>query len=161
MFNALKSVIVPYHLTIAGDGSPEYIEKLKALSIQNGISGNVSWIGFQGANKFDLLQQYDVMVLPSHDENFGNVVIESLSVGTAVLISEKVGLAGYVAENSLGWVCTLDVHNISRFINGIDGERSQLLEIRQQAPGKIREDFSEKKLVKKYMDMYDQIIKNG
>lgn len=161
LFNALRSVSIPYHLTIAGDGDPEYIERLKALSVQNEISGNVNWIGFQGANKFDLLQQYDVMVLPSHDENFGNVVIESLSVGTAVLISENVGLADYVAENKLGWVCTLDEDNISGFIIRIGGEKARLSEIRKQAPGKIRKDFSEETLVKEYMDMYNQIIKNG
>ncbi|HTE00562.1 MAG TPA: glycosyltransferase, partial [Mucilaginibacter sp.] len=160
LLNALATVTAPYHLTIAGDGKPEYIDELKSIAEQNGISPSLSWIGFQGANKFDLLQQHDLMILPSYDENFGNVVIESLSMGTAVLVSKNVGLADYVAENDLGWVCELDKGDISRAIDAIYNDTEKLTAIRQQAPAKIRNDFNEKALAKKYITMYNQIINN-
>ena len=81
------------------------------------------------------MQQHDLMVLPSHDENFGNVVIESLSVGTAVLISKNVGLADYVTENNLGWVCDLNEDSVSAIIStGLALESDKLQAIRQQAP---------------------------
>jgi glycosyltransferase involved in cell wall biosynthesis len=160
LLNALPKVTVPYHLTIAGDGAAEYIDKLKAVTVTNGISEHISWIGFQGQNKFDLLQQHDLMILPSHDENFGNVVIESLSVGTAVLISKNVGLADYVAENNLGWICELEERNISRYINNMLREGDKLSAIRDYAPALIRSDFNEDILTKKYIDMYHQIINN-
>ena len=65
-----------------------------------------SWIGQQdNEQKFSVLAQHDLMILPSHDENFANVVIESLSVGTPVLISSNVGLADYILATNLGWVC--------------------------------------------------------
>lgn len=161
LLNALSMVTVPYHLTIAGDGDPEYIDKLKSIAEQNGTSSSLSWIGFQGTNKFDLIKQHDLMILPSHDENFGNVVIESLSMGTAVLISKYVGLADYVAENNFGWICDLDESDISRFINQINKESDKLSTIRQQAPAKIRNDYSEENLTRKYIDMYNQIINNA
>ncbi|MDB5150597.1 MAG: hypothetical protein JWQ57_4617 [Mucilaginibacter sp.] len=161
LLNALVSVIVPYHLTIAGDGDPGYIEQLKKIAAANSLDEHISWIGFQGENKFDLIQHHDLMILPSHDENFGNVVIESLSVGTAVLISKYVGLADYVAENNLGWVCELDVSDIGHYINNILQENDKLSAIREHAPGLIRHDFSEAVLTEKYMDMYHQIINNG
>ncbi|HTD98442.1 MAG TPA: glycosyltransferase, partial [Mucilaginibacter sp.] len=160
LLNALATVTTPYHLTIAGDGRPEYIEELKSIAEQNGISPSISWIGFQGANKFELLQQHDVMILPSYDENFGNVVIESLSMGTAVLVSKNVGLADYVAENDLGWICELDKDDISRAIDVIYEDIDKLTAIRQQAPAKIRNDFNEEALAKKYITMYHQIINN-
>ncbi len=161
LLNALITVNVPYHLTIAGDGDPGYINQLKALAETNGLSKNISWIGFQGANKFELLQQHDLMILPSHDENFGNVVIESLSVGTSVLISKYVGLADYVAENNLGWICELDPNDISKYINNICQESDKLSAIREHAPALIRNDFNEAALTEKYIDMYNQIINNG
>jgi glycosyltransferase involved in cell wall biosynthesis len=37
-----------------------------------------------------ILSKYDLFVLPTCSENFGHVIIESLSVGTPVLISNKV-----------------------------------------------------------------------
>jgi glycosyltransferase involved in cell wall biosynthesis len=161
LLNSLPKVSVPYHLTIAGNGDAGYIEKLKMITVENQTSQYISWIGFQGANKFDLLQEHDVMILPSYDENFGNVVIECLSTGTAVLISTEVGLSDYVAENNFGWICGLNEDDIARFINLIPQEIGKLSEIRQQAPVKIRNDFNEENLGKKYLDMYNQIINHG
>jgi glycosyltransferase involved in cell wall biosynthesis len=161
LLNALPSVAIPYHLTVAGDGDADYIDMLKTIATNNSISEHISWIGFQGSNKFEVLQQNDLMVLPSHDENFGNVVIESLSVGTAVLISKNVGLADYVSDNNLGWVCDLDTNNISTTINKIGQASDKLLAIRKHAPGLVRKDFEEENLTKKYIDMYNQIINNG
>ncbi len=152
---------MPYHLTIAGDGEAAYIDQLKALSETNVLSKNISWIGFQGANKFELMQQHDLMILPSHDENFGNVVIESLSVGTSVLISKYVGLADYIAENNLGWVCELDPNDISNYINNIRRESDKLSAIKEHAPSLIRKDFNEAALTEKYIDMYNQTITHG
>ncbi|WP_168199341.1 glycosyltransferase [Pedobacter aquae] len=66
----------------------------------------VHWLGpVYGDEKFDLLAAHDLFVLPSYDENFANVVIESLYSGTPVLITENVGLSDYVKEKDLGWVC--------------------------------------------------------
>jgi glycosyltransferase involved in cell wall biosynthesis len=157
LLKALPLLTVPYHLTIAGDGDKTYIESLKQL-VNDTTANNISWIGFQDENKFDIFYQHDLMVLPSHNENFGNVVIESLSVGTAVLISDGVGLADYVNENNLGWVCSADTVEISNFINQMPKNRSELERIRQFAPGKILHDFNENNLVKEYTDMYTKII---
>ncbi|MGZ3752497.1 MAG: XrtY-associated glycosyltransferase XYAG1 [Mucilaginibacter sp.] len=163
LLNALASVTIPYHLTIAGDGDPAYVDQLKAVAVSKGLSQHISWIGFQGSNKFDLLQQHDLMILPSHDENFGNVVIESLSVGTAVLISKYVGLVDYITEKDLGWVCELQENDISSYINAIlePARNAKLLRIRQQGPTQIRNDFNEEKLTERYIGMYNQIINNG
>ncbi|MCW5318908.1 MULTISPECIES: glycosyltransferase [unclassified Nostoc] len=46
----------------------------------------------------------NLFVLPSRHENFGNVVVESLTCGCPVLISDKVGLHDEVAEGGVGWV---------------------------------------------------------
>jgi glycosyltransferase involved in cell wall biosynthesis len=161
LLNALKAVTAPYHLTIAGDGEVDYIDRLKAIAANNGIADHISWIGFQGGNKFKVLQQHDLMILPSHDENFGNVVIESLGVGTPVLVSKHVGLADYVTANKLGWICELDENDISAYINRIFEEKDKLNSIRQAAPDIIRKDFDEAKLTEKYISMYNQIINNG
>ena len=157
LLKALPLLTVPYHLTIAGDGDKTYIESLKQL-VDGTTANKISWIGFQDENKFDIFYQHDLMILPSHNENFGNVVIESLSVGTAVLISEGVGLADYIHENNLGWVCRADINEISNFINRIPEKLTELESIRQFAPGKILHDFNENNLVKEYIDMYTKII---
>lgn len=156
---SLKKITVPYHLTIAGSGEPDYVARLKQLSLQNDVAANISWIGFQGDNKFNIMAQADLLILPSYDENFGNVVIESLSVGTAVLLSENVGLADYVTENNFGWICTTEPDSVAQVINDIN--RDDLAVIRQNAPYIIARDFNEENLIKKYTDMYQQLIQHG
>jgi len=157
LLDALNLVTIPFHLTIAGDGDSLYISHLKSKILPH-LEGKITWAGFYSDKKFELLQQHDLLILPSHDENFGNVVIESLSVGTAVLISEQVGLADYVKENKLGWLCQTNPISVSDAINAIDSERIDLERIRENAPAKISSDFDNTNLVKRYIDMYKQII---
>ena len=156
---ALALVTVPYRLTIAGDGNKDYIETLQQLSVSNGTESFIDWIGFQKDNKFELLYEHDLFILPSYDENFGNAVIESLSVGTAVLVSEQVGLSGYVADNKLGWICRTTASSVSESINLIAADRIEIQRIKKDAPIVIYRDFSDDNLINRYIDMYTQLIK--
>jgi glycosyltransferase involved in cell wall biosynthesis len=160
LINALPFLTFPYTLTIAGDGEENYIRILKALAKSNAVDEKITWAGFQKEKKFELLFEHDLLILPSHDENFGNVIIESLSQGTAVLVSPQVGLAAYVIKNKFGWESELNAASVSNMINFIHEKRDALCMIRTDAPAKIRADFNEDKLVKQYTDMYNNII-NG
>ncbi len=157
LLDALNKVSVPYHLTIAGNGDVEYIDSLKQYAVAKGIDKHITWAGFFNDDKFDLLCQHDLFILPSHDENFANTVIESLSVGTAVLISQNVGLYDYVQQKKLGWICETNATSISTHINTIcSNYRDELLRIRKDAPAIIYNDFDPDSLVEKYLDMYKQ-----
>ena len=160
LFNALAKVTIPFKLTVAGDGDENYIEHLKTIAVKNAIDDKINWAGFYNENKFDLLGEYDLFILPSYDENFGNTVIESLSVGTPVLISEQVGLADYVKENNLGWICQTNPVSISNIINEIATDyQHDLQRIRKDAPAIIYNDFNEDNLVTRYIAMYENLIK--
>ncbi|MDB5013239.1 MAG: hypothetical protein JWQ25_1441, partial [Daejeonella sp.] len=108
--------------------------------------------------KFKLIAEHDLLVLPSYDENFANVVIESLSVGTPVLLSENVGLADYVTENEFGWVCVNQSAEYKKQIEYCFKNKPILDDIRKKAPKKIREDFSDSALIVKYIDMYNNVL---
>ncbi|MCR8560170.1 glycosyltransferase [Mucilaginibacter sp. BJC16-A38] len=160
LIGALALLPVTCKLTIAGSGDEAYVKHLKAFAIDRNVAGKIEWIGFQNRHKFEVLQNHDLFVLPSYDENFGNAVIESLSVGTPVLISEEVGLAAYVNSKRLGWICQTSESSVASVINLIINERvKEVEEIRRIAPGIIFTDFEEGNLVKKYMEMYQQSIK--
>ncbi|MDN3582378.1 glycosyltransferase [Mucilaginibacter flavus] len=159
LLNALALVSTPFHLTVAGNGNEEYVAGLKFLASQNNIAEKISWAGFINENKFDVLQQHDLFILPSYDENFGNAVIESLAVGTPVLISEEVGLADYVNQNKLGWLCKTNAASVAAIIEKIIKLPQELQRIKQQAPGIIYHDFSDNALVEKYISLYNNIAK--
>ncbi len=161
LLHALPLLNKPYHLTIAGAGDETYIQPLKALTEAHQTAAHVTWAGFQQEHKFSFLRRYDVMVLPSYNENFGNVVIESLSVGTAVLISRQVGLADYVSRHQMGWLCDTDSESIAGQIHLINTQRERLKEISQQAPAFIYNDFTGKALAQQYIHHYQQLIPHG
>lgn len=156
LLKGLSGVDWPYHLTVIGSGSPEYLEILKRCSAKLNIEDKVTWAGpVYGNGKYTLLAQHDLMALTSYNENFGNVILEALACGTPVLISDKVGLSDYVSENELGWICTTNHMAITLALNKFHIEREKQKNIRSIAPLKIREDFSAKNLAKRYLKMYE------
>ena len=158
LLDALPDLDVPYHLTIAGEGAPAYVMRLEEQASQLQLETHITWLGFQSANKFSVLSEHDLMVLPSFDENFANVVIESLSVGTPVLVSKYVGLADYVLENDFGWVWDPDQISLASFLKDIVVQHTKFQKIRATAPEKIRLDFDDISLARKYANMYTKII---
>ena len=158
LFRALKHLDIPYHLTIGGTGKLNYMLMLKTLADDLNLSDKIAWIGLQHQNeKFFALREHDLMVLPSHDESFANVVIESLSVGTPVLVSSKVGLANYVLENELGWVYSDSDLNLFAAIHDAYAASKKRSQIRIQAPDIIKADYANEKLIGYYLKMYNQI----
>jgi glycosyltransferase involved in cell wall biosynthesis len=72
----------------------------------------------EGDLKWGALRAADSLILPSHQENYGMVVAEACSVGTPVLISNKVNLyheilaydAGFIEDDTLSGVKLLLDH---------------------------------------------------
>jgi glycosyltransferase involved in cell wall biosynthesis len=156
LFEALALLDFDWHLTIAGAGEETYVKSLKLKVESLKLDERINWLGHVGnADKFQLLADHDLMVLTSYNENFANVVIESLAVGTPVLLSKEVGLATYVRENNLGWVCDLDKGRIAESLNESYLSEEKRDSLRTDAPLRIREDFEEKELVKRYLKMYE------
>jgi len=66
---------------------------------------NVHWTGMlTGELKWGALAAAKGLILPSHQENFGMVVAEALSVGTPVYLSDKVALSHEVLRAHCGVV---------------------------------------------------------
>ncbi|WP_443938101.1 XrtY-associated glycosyltransferase XYAG1 [Pedobacter sp. MW01-1-1] len=158
LFQALSTLSIPFTLSIGGSGKKEYVEALKKQAKNLNIAGKISWLGQVSDDlKFNVLQQHDVLVLSSYNENFANVVIESLSVGTAVLISKHVGLAEYISQHNLGWVTYLTPSSIQQALVDAAHNRHKLQEIQKQAPQLVYQDFNDHTLISHYMDLYAKV----
>jgi len=157
---AVARLEIPWRLTIAGNGEPLYVESLKKIAEDLSIGSKIAWIGqVSNDDKFELLNQHDLLILPSYNENFANVVLESLSVGTPVLISDQVGLSDYVQQKNLGYICKLDPSAIKAQIELAYQDISKRQEIRKKAPGLIRQDFNDQVLINQYLMMYQKVLK--
>ena len=161
LLEACALLPIPFHLTIAGWGEESYISSLKNLSRQVGIDKKLTWLGqVASANKFEILSKYDLLILPSYDENFANVVIESLACGPPVLLSPNVGLADYVVEKQLGWVVAQDPTMIAAAIEALfQNSKQERIALRKKARQVIKTDFDEDALRKTYIQFYQSMNK--
>ncbi len=109
LLDALALVNFPFQLRIVGQGDLHYVESLRLKVEGLKLNDKVTWHGaVYGDEKYYLLAQHDAFILPSYNENFANVVVESIAVGTPVLISDKVGLKDYVLNNNFGLAFKLE-----------------------------------------------------
>ena len=155
LFKALAEVSFTFKVRIGGTGELAYVQNLKSYARKLGISDNIEWCGWKSGNdKFDFLKELDLFVLPSYNENFAIVVPEALFAGTAVLVTDKVGLADYVAEKGLGFVCQTTVASIRKNLELAYQSEEVLRRIRQQAPQIIRDDFDPHALAARYITAY-------
>jgi glycosyltransferase involved in cell wall biosynthesis len=78
------------YLDIYGYGSDSYIDELKDLATTLSIAGNVSFKGtLAREDRVPIYDRYEYFILPSLSENFGIAVLEALSRGCKVLVSNK------------------------------------------------------------------------
>jgi glycosyltransferase involved in cell wall biosynthesis len=94
-----------WRLVIAGDGPSEYVSRLKSK-----VKGDrilfTGWL--EGERKEAVLGGASLLVLPSHQENFGLCVMEALAHSVPVLVSPNVNLATEIAAHNAGWIATID-----------------------------------------------------
>lgn len=101
-------------LVIAGTGDPAYVSYLKALCSKMKIERHVIWHGeASGERKKSLLSRADVFALISHGESFGLSVVEALSAGAPVVISDQVAICDEVSAAGAGVVVKRDPKDVA------------------------------------------------
>ena len=85
-------------------GATGYLEFLKALSSELGLLRVEFVEPLYGSAKMSAYRDADVFVLPSHSENFGVTVAESLSVCTPTIVTKGAPWSGLVTEGAGWWI---------------------------------------------------------
>jgi glycosyltransferase involved in cell wall biosynthesis len=145
----------PWQLTVVGDASNPFGREMRKLAERLGLKDRVVWHGWaSGEEKWNLLAWSDLLLLPSQNENFAIVVLEALAVGTAVLVSDRVGLCDYVHEKDLGWCAPLDEEAWRLALKAAMSDDAKRRRIRREAPIQVRRDFDPETLVWRYLEVY-------
>lgn len=81
------------NLLIAGPGEESYIAQLRSRAESLSIAPRTRFLGMvSGVQKISLYQACDVFALPTSQENFGIVLIESLAAQTPVITTKAVDI---------------------------------------------------------------------
>lgn len=84
---------VAHNVALAGPGDEGYIQSLKKLSRELDVADSISFLGMvRGDLRTSVYEAADVFVLPTHQENFGIVLLESLCCKTPVVTTKGVDI---------------------------------------------------------------------
>jgi len=103
-------------LEIAGNGNKDYLNKV----IQSAKDlKDVSFVGAKyGEEKWNFLRSADIMILPTHSENFGIVIAEALAVGVPVITTRGTPWED-LETHQCGWWISLSVLNLKKTLTKV------------------------------------------
>ncbi len=153
-----------YTLKIVGKCAPEnmdYLAGLKKLVKQLGLEDYVHFAGhLTGSDKNKAYAESYCLVLPSHTENFGNVIMEALNFGTPVIASKNTPW-GILDECKAGY----HVSNKAEILAGaldtiIDLSPEGYAQMRESAFNLCEQHFSITNNIEKWISAYKRNVSN-
>lgn len=146
-------------MVLAGQGSKDYKDSLERLLNELKLEKKIFFVGkVEGWDKQKLFADSYFTILPSHSENFGNVVIESLAQGTPVIASQ--GTPWEILENyQAGYWIKNDSKSLSNCIETIlTLKENEYNLMREKAYQLICNHFDIKNGIKNWMTLYKRLL---
>jgi glycosyltransferase involved in cell wall biosynthesis len=143
-------------LEIAGNGNKDYIDKL----IQSAKDlKDVRFVGAKyGEEKWNFLRSADIMILPTHSENFGIVIAEALAVGVPVITTKGTPWED-LETYQCGWWISLSVLNLEKtFTKVIHLSINELKYMGTNGRKLVKEKYEIKHITKEIIELYKKIL---
>lgn len=158
----LKAEMEGYRVIIAGPGDKDYVDELTAMAARAGVADIVTFAGpVFGDAKYGLYREADVFVLPTHSENFGIVVTESLACGTPVITTK-----GTPWEELESWHCgwwteigTMPTEEALREFLSLDETTLEMMG--RNGRRLVEERYSCKRIAKEFMERYEETLRDA
>ncbi|MFT5738665.1 MAG: glycosyltransferase involved in cell wall biosynthesis, partial [Maribacter sp.] len=143
-------------LEIAGNGEATYIETLRrnARDLEN-----VAFVGPQyGEAKWNLLRSADLMVLPTHSENFGIVVAEALALGVPVITTQGTPWEDLETYECGFWI-ELSVVNLKQSLEQLmQLSEGQIKTMGENGQRLVKNKYDIKAVAKDMRELYQKIL---
>jgi glycosyltransferase involved in cell wall biosynthesis len=142
-------------LTVCGTGDENYVAALRALAVAKGIATRVIFAGHvDGPAKSAAFADADVTVLPSHSENFGIVVAESLAHSVPIVTSTATPWAR-VSEKRCGWWIDNSARSLVDTI--VQVENADLPSMGEQGRRWMEEEFAWQPIAAEMERLYNRV----
>lgn len=154
-YETLKSF--PNSILLIAGGNEGEEENLKNQIKNLNLESNVFLIGaIEGQDKIDFLANADLFCLPSHNENFGNVYVESLASGTPIVAS-KMTPWGEAEDYDCGKWVENSIKETSKAMNEVLEKNRETMKINSR---KLAFKYDWKTIANNFKDLYENILKD-
>lgn len=103
--DVLRNELQGYKILVTGEGDADYVEAMMKMICDHGLQDIVQLIGgVYGDEKWRLFQTSDFFVLPTHSENFGLAIAESLASGTPVITTVGTPWSDLNSSEAGAWI---------------------------------------------------------
>ena len=145
-----------WKLEIAGTGDFDYLETLQSQALE---LNNVTFVGpVYGEEKWKFLKSADVMVLPTHSENFGIVVAEALAVGLPVITTTGTPWID-LSHFNCGWWIDLSTSNLEKAIStAINSSPIVIQEMGSRGQFLVKEKYEMKSIALQMVALYKTVL---
>ncbi len=153
----LRSV---WELHIAGNSDPsDYVNKLKDLITSYGLDDSIKILGpITGEAKMQKYMNSDLFILPTFNENFGNVVAEALMCECPVITTKNAPWE-VIEEEKCGWWIDLSVENIMKtLIEAMSLTDEERIALGRKGRQCIINHFSSESVAKKTKAVYQWVL---
>lgn len=143
-------------LLIVGDGESraECMAMLRQADVENLV-----WLPGERTDVSELMQLFDVFVLPSLAEGISNTILEAMSSGLPVIATNVGGNVELVIDSQTGrLVPSNNPEAIAVAISEYYDHREMLAKHGQAARQLIEANFSINAMVSRYLDVYDELL---
>lgn len=149
---------IPSKLLLVGDGPDR--EKADLLAKDLGIKDKIIFLGKSDEIR-KILCLTDLFLLPSETESFGLAALEAMAAHTPVISSNTGGLSEVNFHGVTGFLSDVgDVEEMAKNAIYILSDAERLEKFKKQAFESAHK-FSIEKILPKYIQMYQRVIKNG
>jgi glycosyltransferase involved in cell wall biosynthesis len=146
-------------LILGGDIASPYGQYLQALSRQLNATDYTVWAGFL-EDPLPLLQQLDIVVLPSKEEPFGLVVIEAMAVGKPVIGTLSGGIPEIIVDGETGLLVPLESPaDLAQAIATLLQNPDKACAMGRAGRQRVEEHFSLDKYVENVENVYREVLR--
>lgn len=152
-----------WELHIAGNSDPkEYIHTLEDKVSSMGLADSIKFVGsITGEAKMRKYQDSNLFILPTLNENFGNVVAEAMMCECPVITTTNAPWS-CLNEDKCGWWIDLSVENLAKTLTEAmsltDDERHELGRLSRKS---IINRYSAESVAKKTKKVYEWVLGLG
>ncbi|TAK71667.1 MAG: glycosyltransferase [Betaproteobacteria bacterium] len=158
-FGLLARIDPAVHLLIVGPDNEGYGKKVKDWIEQENVRDRTTVIDMlTGEAKAAAYASADVFVLSSYTENFGLTVVEAMSVGLPVVVSDRVNIWREVDEAQAGLVVPCDALQTSNAIRRILDDRTAAAEMGVRGKQLVNDKFTWPSIAVLMRNIYENLV---